>query len=231
MSFLYVTTYETYTVLKQSSDYSGIICPECVDLQTGGLSSTTWLFSNAVLSYRNLAVYDVNDWGVCVSVFVLVGVCWWLIWWVILPIWLIQCYRSEIAESPVFSFVSNSLPVIFWSNLSLSSCVEPLFHFKEPLPIYCLQIFYGCTVTQLHYWGKRIKTAALLWPLTSGKCLILTLTNSPQGHDADFFWSFVSRWTYISTSSFKLSQKQQLSWMADTSHNNSVAPTVEPLMQ
>lgn len=31
--FLYVTTYETYTVLKQSSNYSSIFCPECVGLR------------------------------------------------------------------------------------------------------------------------------------------------------------------------------------------------------
>lgn len=101
MSFLYVTTYESYTVLKQSSNYSGIFCPECVGPERGR-SSTTWLFSNTVLSCRNLAVCEVNDWGACVGVVVFVGV--WLIGWVILPIWLIQCYRSEIAESPVFFF-------------------------------------------------------------------------------------------------------------------------------
>lgn len=103
---------------------------------------------------ENLAVCEANDWGVCVGVVVFVGVCWWLIGWVILPIWLIQCYRSEIAESPVFFFcfvfISNSLPVIVWSNLSLSSCIEPLFHLKEPLPIYYLQMFHGCTVAQSH---------------------------------------------------------------------------------
>lgn len=49
-----------------------------------------------------------------------------------------------------FVFISNSLPVIVWCNLSLSSCIEPLFHLKEPLPIYYLQMFHGCTVAQSH---------------------------------------------------------------------------------
>lgn len=32
--YIYLVTCKTYTVLKQSSDYSSIFCPECVDLQT-----------------------------------------------------------------------------------------------------------------------------------------------------------------------------------------------------
>lgn len=80
----------------------------------------------------------------------------------------------------------NLLPVIVWSNRSLSSCIEPLFHFKEPLPIYYLQIFYGCAVTQSH--GCKEKRAALLCPLAFGEYLILTLTNSPQVHDARLFF-------------------------------------------
>lgn len=69
-------------------------------------------------------------------------------------------------QNPLCFFL-NSLPVIVWSNLSLSSCIEPLFHLKEPLPI-CNQIFYGCAATQSHYWRKkqsREQHCFDLWPL------------------------------------------------------------------
>lgn len=78
-------------------------------------------------------------------------------------------------------------------------------------------MFHGCTVTLL-----KTKRAALLWPLTSGKCSILTCTNSSQGRDAVFFFpsSFFSRRPYLSSRSFKRSWKHQLSWKTDSSYSN-----------
>lgn len=83
----------------------------------------------------------------------------------------LQVENSKIPCVRVFFcfFFFNSLPVIVWSNRSLSTCIEPLFHFKEPLPICYLQIFYGCAVTQSHLKRKasREQHCFDLWPLVS----------------------------------------------------------------
>lgn len=109
------------------------------------------VFYLCLVIQKSRCVSELNDWGVCVFVRMCVCICQSvherLTWRVVLPIELAQCCRSGKAESHLLK-KRKSLPVVVeravgawkhchsplaWYGASpLSSCIEPLFHLKEP---------------------------------------------------------------------------------------------------
>lgn len=176
---------------KMTSNYSNDIFyfVEYVDLQTmrkvlNGLT----LFSIFVLSYWNLAVY--LNWMTDACVFV--SVCWSVCAWVTemtgcIANWIHPVLQVRKGRVPLLLKKRKSLPVIIWSSVSpLSSCIEPLFHCKEPLPIYSPQTFYVCNTgtTLIEHWESTTGVTSELW------CLFPPVTNSPQVYQNQLFFFF-----------------------------------------
>lgn len=151
MFFLYIS--QNIYCFKMTSNYSNDIFyfVEYVDLRTMRkvLNSLT-LFSIFVLSYWNLTVYLnwMTDVCVCfVRMCVFVSVCWSVCAWVTemtgcIANWIHPVLQVGKGRVPLLLKKRKSLPVIIWSGVSpLSSCIEPLFLCKEPLPIYSPQTF------------------------------------------------------------------------------------------